>query len=116
MRKGWAWKPVNALLIEFEDTDLIGTIRCFVECAPAPKFTELEAESASRIHGFSEASSTHSRFEFCIQGASSKSENLASFKRLKKELADANLVSANKAVICSKKAIRQVLTVRCGSK
>lgn len=116
VRKNWAWKPVNANLIDFEDTDSIGTIRCLIEAKNPELFSEEEIKRASRIEGYVETDSSKFRLVYCIPGQVNTKANLESFKTLKSEIAQANLVSADRAIISSKKAIRQIQTIRCGSK
>jgi hypothetical protein len=116
VRKNWEWKPVNADLIEFEDTDTIGTIRCVVESKSSNLFSEDELKQASGIGGYIEADSSSFRLVYCIPGQAKPKANLESFKVLKSQIAQANLVSADRAIISSKKAIRQINTIRCGSK
>ena len=116
VRKNREWKPVNADLIEFEDTDTIGTIRCVVESKSSNLFSEDELKQASGIGGYIEADSSSFRLVYCIPGQAKPKANLESFKVLKSQIAQANLVSADRAIISSKKAIRQINTIRCGSK
>lgn len=116
VRKNWEWKPVNANLIAFEDTDEIGTIRCVIESKSSNLFSEDEMKQASDIAGYVETNSSSFRLVYCIPGQAKPKANLESFKTLKSQIARANLVSADRAIISSKKAIRQIHTIRCGSK
>tara|TARA_B100000900_G_C20550728_1_gene704641 strand:+ start:1080 stop:1448 length:369 start_codon:yes stop_codon:yes gene_type:complete len=116
VRKNWAWKPVNANLIDFEDTDTIGTIRCVIESKSSNLFSEKELKQASEIAGYVKSDSSPLRLVYCIPGQDKPKDNLESFKALKSQIARANLVSADRAIISSKKAIRQINTIRCGSK
>jgi len=116
VRKKWEWKPVNASLIDFEDTDTIGTIRCVIESKSPSLFSEDEMKQAMGIGGYIEADSSSFRLVYCIPGQVNPRANLEAFKVLKSQISQASLVSADRAIISSKKAIRQINTIRCGSK
>ena len=116
VRKNWEWKPVNANLIEFEETDTIGTIRCVIESKSPSIFSEDELRQAIDIAGYMDADSSKFRLVYCIPGQVKPKANLESFKTLKSQISKANFISADRAIISSKKAIRQINTIRCGSK
>ena len=113
MRKNWAWKPVKSHLIDFEETDSIGTIRCVVESSG---FSDAEIEEASKFLGYEKDQSSNTALRFRIKGLEDRSENLSNFNRLKSQLEGSQLVSADRAIICSRKAQRQISTIRCGAK
>lgn len=113
MRKNWAWKPVKSHLIEFNEADSIGTIKCFVE---SNKFSKEEIDEASHFLGYIESESSETRLYYVIQGLPNRKANLEAFNKLKSQLEKSQLVSAEKAVICSRKAERQISTIRCGTK
>jgi hypothetical protein len=113
MRKNWAWKPVKSHLIKFEDSDPVGTIRCIVESS---KFSDGELAEASKILGYDKDQSSRKSLRFWIKGLEDRSENLSNFNRLKSQLEGSQLISADRAIICSRKAQRQISTIRCGAK
>jgi len=113
MRKNWAWKPVKSHLIKFEDSDPVGTIRCVVESSG---FSDAEIEEASTFLGFGKDKSSNTALRFRIKGSEDRSKNQSSFNQLKSQLEGSQLVSADRAIICSRKAQRQISTIRCGAK
>lgn len=113
MRKNWAWKPVKSHLINFEDSDPVGTIRCIVE---ASKFSDAEIEEASKFLGYDKDQSSKTALRFRIKGLEDRSENQLNFNQLKSQLEGSQLVSADRAIICARKAQRQISTIRCGAK
>jgi hypothetical protein len=113
MRKNWAWKPVKSHLIKFEDSDPVGTIRCVVESSG---FSDAEIKEASKFLGYDHAQSSKTALCFRIKGLEDRSENLSNYNRLKSQLEGSQLVSADRAIICARKAQRQISTIRCGAK
>lgn len=113
MRKNWIWKPVKSHLIDFDETDSIGTIKCTVESLG---FSEKEMEEASNFKGFVELESSSKKLFYLIRGVANRSENLEAFNTLKSQLESSQLVSADRAIICARKAERQISTIRCGAK
>ena len=113
MRKNWTWKPVKSHLIEFNETDSIGTIKCTVESLG---FSKEEMEEASKFKGFVESESSTQKLFFLIKGVANRLENLAAFNTLKSQLESSKLESADRAIICARKAERQISTIRCGAK
>lgn len=115
MRKGWAWKPVNANLIEFGEEDPIGTLRCRLEATPS-LFSLEEMEIASEIIGFVAEDSSPEVLNFCVYGKSDRKLNIETYNCLKKAIEASPFRNANRGLISSKKSGTQIRTIRCGAK
>ena len=113
MRKNWAWKPVKSHLIKFEDSDPVGTIRCVVESSG---FSDDELAEGSKFLGYDKDQSSNTALRFRIKGLEDRSKNQLNFNQLKSQLEGSQLVSADRAIICARKAQRQISTIRCGAK
>jgi len=106
-------EAVKSHLIKFEDSDPVGTIRCVVESSG---FSDAEIKEASTFLGYDKDQSSNMALCFRVKGVENRSTNLSNFNQLKSQLEGSQLVSADRAIICSRKAQRQISTIRCGAK
>lgn len=110
--KNWNWKKVNAPLIQFEDSESNGSLKCVLESKSS--FTKEELDYASKIVGY--VGLTDNKLCFEIKGQGLKSKDKSNFESLKSSIENSVFVSADRALLAVKKAGNQITLFRCGSK